>query len=195
MPFIVVYDASALVGNTQRDLLIRIARDGLVQAKWTDRILDEAIAAVQKTRPDIPVEKLARLRQLMIEAVPDCLVSDYEPLIEGLRLRDPADRHVLAAAIKSGAQVIVTADKDFTSEDLAPWNIEPKHPDDFVLDQIEINDRIVWGCIQQIADSRTARLETVDDVLAQLERSGLVRSAAALRGNWAGPYLSGGPTT
>lgn len=48
MAFIVVYDANVLVGNTQRDLLVRIAQSGLVQAKWTDRILDEAMAAVQK---------------------------------------------------------------------------------------------------------------------------------------------------
>jgi predicted nucleic acid-binding protein len=181
MPFIVVYDANVLVGNTQRDLLVRIAQTGLVQAKWTDRILDEMVAAIAKSRPDIPAEKLARLRELMIAAVPDCLVRGHEPLIEGLHMRDSDDRHVLAAAIKSGAQVIVTADKDFTAADLAPWNVEAKHPDDFVLDQIDINDRMIWGCVLQIANSRLARPETVEDVLGQLERSGLVQSAAALR--------------
>jgi predicted nucleic acid-binding protein len=72
------------------------------------------------------------------------MVTGHEPLIDGLHLRDPDDRPVLAAAIKSGAQVIVTADRDFTEEDLAEWNIEAKHPDDFVLDQIDINDRVVW---------------------------------------------------
>lgn len=184
MPFIVVYDACTLVGNSQRDLLIRIAQSGLVQAKWTDRILDEVVGAVQKSRPEVTAEKLARLRQLMYDAIPDGIVTGYEPLIEGLSLRDPDDRHVLAAAIKSGAQVIVTADKDFVPADLAPWNLEAKTPDDFVLDQIDINDRIVWGCVQQIADSRRQRPETVEDVLAQLERSGLLRSAAALRTNW-----------
>ena len=186
MAFIVVYDANVLVGNTQRDLLIRIAQTGLVQAKWTDRILDEAMAAVLKSRPDIPEEKLARLRALMVDAVPDGIISGHEPLMEGLQLRDPDDIHVLAAAIKSGAQVIVTADKDFTPEHLTSWNIEAKHPDDFVLDQIDINDRVIWGCVQQIANSRKGRPETVEDVLAQLERSGLVRSTAALRTNWSG---------
>ena len=83
---------------------------------------------------------------------------------------------MLAAAIRSGAQVIVTADKDFTEIDLAPWDIEAKHPDDFVPDQIGINDRMVWGCVQQIADSRQERPETVSDVLSQLERSGQARS-------------------
>ncbi|HUA27366.1 MAG TPA: hypothetical protein VMC03_00645 [Streptosporangiaceae bacterium] len=68
--------------------------------------------------------------------------------------------------------------------DLAPWNIEAKHPDDFALDQIDIDERIIWGCVQQIANSRRRRPETVEDVLGQLERSGLVQSAAALRRNW-----------
>ena len=181
MPFIVVYDANALVGSTLRDLLVRIAISGMVQAKWTDRILDEALTAVQKTRPDTDAEKLSRLRALMIKAVPDCLVHDYEPLIEGLRLPDPDDRHVLAAAIKSGAQVIVTSDKDFTEEALSPWIIEAKTPDEFVLDQIGINDRQVYACVEAIVNSRKQRPETIEDVLGQLERSGLVQSAAALR--------------
>ena len=181
MPFIVVYDANALYGNTLRDLLIRIAQAGLVQAKWTDRILDEALASVTKRNPDISEEQIVRLRELMIAAVPDCIVRGHEPLIEGLQLRDPDDRHVLAAAIKAGAQVIVTSDKDFTREALEPWDIEARTPDEFVLDQIDIADRMIWGCVQQIANSRTNPPETVDDVLGQLERAGLLRSVAELR--------------
>lgn len=123
----------------------------------------------------------------MIEAIPDCMITGHEALEASLKLRDPDDLHVLAAAIKSGAQVIVTGDKDFTADDLAPWNIEAKHPDDFVLDQIDINGRIIWGCVQQIANSRKGRPETVEDVLGQLERSGLVQSAVALRRNWTLP--------
>jgi predicted nucleic acid-binding protein len=181
MAFVVVYDASALYGNTLRDLLIRIGQTTLIQAKWTDQIVDEVITAVSRNYTDIPAEKLARLRDLMIQALPDAMVRGHEPLIEGLKLRDPNDRHVLAAAIKSGAQVIVTVDKDFTADALAPWNVEPKSPDEFVLDQIDIADRVVWGCLQQIAISRTQRPETVEDILTQLERSGLVQSVAALR--------------
>ena len=85
------------------------------------------------------------------------------------------------AAIKAGAQVIVTADKDFTAEALEPWGIEAKAPDDFVLDLIDLNDRVIWACVEAIVNSRKRRPETVEDVLGQLERSGLVRSAAALR--------------
>ncbi|MCU1642575.1 MAG: hypothetical protein JWN03_2850 [Nocardia sp.] len=146
------------------------------------RILDEAIRSLAAKRPDIPPDKLTRLRQLIIDAVPDCLVTDYEPLIEGLKLPDPDDRHVLAAASKAGAQVIVTSNlKDFPADALASWNVEAKSPDDFVLDQITLDDRVVWACVQQIADSRLHPPETVEDVLDALERAGLVESVAALR--------------
>jgi predicted nucleic acid-binding protein len=127
MPFIVVYDANALYGNAQRDLLIRIAQSGLVQAKWTDQILDEMLSNLGKKRPDIPAEKLGILRDLMNRAVRDCLVTGYESLVESLHLPDPDDRHVLAAAIKSSAQVIVTTNlKDFPEAELQPWNVEVK---------------------------------------------------------------------
>jgi predicted nucleic acid-binding protein len=130
MAFIVIYDANVLYPNTLRDLLIRIANQPhLVQAKWTDKILDEMLDALRKNFPDISEEKTTRLRGLMNDAVRDCLVSGYEPLIDSLDLPDPDDRHVLAAAIKAGAQVIVTRNlKDFPAEKLAPWNIKAKSP-------------------------------------------------------------------
>jgi predicted nucleic acid-binding protein len=126
MTFTVVYDANVLYPNTLRDLLIRIAQSGTVQAKWTNAILDEMGRAL---RPDIPDEKLERLRELMNRAVRDCLVAGYEPLIEGLKLPDPDDRHVLAAAIKAGAQVIVTRNlKDFPNRTSGLGTSRPSRP-------------------------------------------------------------------
>src|SRR5262245_16086316 len=125
MAFIAVYDACVLYPNTTRDLLIRVGLAGLVQAKWTDQILDETFTNLRQNRPELPEDKLIRTRRLMNAAVADCLVTGYEPLIEGLKLPDPDDRHVLAAAIKAGAQVIVTANlKDFPPTDLDQWAIE-----------------------------------------------------------------------
>lgn len=182
MAFVVVYDANVLYGNTLRDLLIRLAMSGRVQARWTNQILDEMQRNLGANRPDIRPEKLGNLRRLMNSAVRDCLVEGYEPLVEGLKLPDPDDRHVLAAAIKAGAQVIVTANlKDFPASVLASWGIEARSPDDFILDQIGLDGRIVWACVQQIADSRNNPPETVEDVLDALEAAGLVEAVAALR--------------
>jgi hypothetical protein len=80
MAFIVIYDANVLYPNTLRDLLIRIAQlPHLVQAKWTDEILDEMLRALRKNLPDISEEKAGRLWQRMNAAVRDCLVVGYEP--------------------------------------------------------------------------------------------------------------------
>jgi predicted nucleic acid-binding protein len=181
MPFVVVYDANALYPNAQRDLLIRIAQAGLVQAKWTAEIVDEMVAARLRRNPELDPAKLDRLKGLINHSVADCLVWGYEPLVTGLKLPDPDDRHVLAAAIKSGAQVIVTANtKDFPAEDLAEFDVEAKTPDDFVLDQLSIDDRIVFACVRDIANCRTSPC-TSEDVLSELENNGLVTSVAALR--------------
>src|SRR6266536_330426 len=86
----------------------------------------------------------------------------YGNTVRNLLIRlDPDDRHVLAAAIKAGAQVIVTADlADFPGEYLAQWGIEARGLDDFVLDFIGINDRVVHACVQQIVDERSNPPET-----------------------------------
>lgn len=181
MAFVVLYDACVLYPNTVRDLLIRIHQAGLVQAKWTDAILDETFRALRASRPDITDEQHERLRTLMMKAVPDCLVTNYEPLMEGLDLPDPRDHHVLAAAIRARAQVIVTDNRrDFPADQVSVWDIDVKTADEFVLDQISLNRQAVYGEIVRIADSRNSPPESVDDVLGHLERSGLIESVAAL---------------
>ena len=171
-----------LYPSTLRDLLIRIAQARLVQAKWTDRILDEVFENLLANRPDLAPTALARTRKLMVCAVRDCLITGYEPLINGLDLPDPDDRHVLAAAIRARAQVIVTSNlKDFPAECLTRWDIEAKSPDEFVSDQVDLNAKVVWGCVQQIADTWRKPPGTPDDVLVTLERNGLLRSVAELR--------------
>ncbi len=67
----------------------------------------------------------------------DCLVTGYESLITSLSLPDKDDRHVLAAAIRCGADSIVTFNiKDFPKSSLEPYGIEALHLDEFVLSQM-----------------------------------------------------------
>ncbi|RZE01725.1 PIN domain-containing protein [Streptomyces albidoflavus] len=181
MTFVVLYDACVLYPNTLRDLLIRVGQKGFVRARWTEMILDEVDRSIARNH-QVPPEKLAHRRILMNRAVRDCLVTGFEPLIEGLKLPDEDDRHVLAAAVRAGAQVIVTNNrKDFPADYLDTWGIERKSADEFVLDLIGLDDRVIYACVQEIATSRRRPPQTFDDVLGQLERSGLARSVTALR--------------
>lgn len=124
MTFTVIYDANVLYPSMLRDLLIRVGQSGLVRARWTDRILDETFRNLKKERPDLDPNKLDRTRELMCRAIPDCTVRDFEelePVFTGLP--DTGDAHVMAAALKVQAQVIVTKNlKHFPTAALHPWS-------------------------------------------------------------------------
>ncbi|MCA9764416.1 MAG: PIN domain-containing protein [Gemmatimonadetes bacterium] len=180
--FSVVYDACVLHPAPVRDLLMRIAVSGLVRVRWTEQILDEMIRSIIRSRPDLSVGALDRTRELMCSAVPDCLVHGFERLIPGIHLPDPDDAHVVAAAIRGGAQAIVTFNlKDFPDHDLESWNIEAKHPDEFVMDSIDLAPGVVLQCLIEQAAALRHPSQTVDEVLETLRSAGLVRSASALR--------------
>lgn len=115
-------------------------------------------------------------------AVRDCLVTNYQRLIPTVTLPDPNDRHVVAAAIRANAQIIVTFNlADFPASELQQWNIEAKHPDDFLLEQIDISPQKVYAAVQRMADDRANPPQTFLDVIRQLESAGLIGSAARLR--------------
>jgi hypothetical protein len=182
MAFIVVYDACVLYPAPLRDLLIRIAKTGIVRARWTETILDECFRNILEQRPDLKPEALKRTRELMTQAVPDCLVTGFETLIEGLTLPDRDDRHVLAAAIRVGAQAIVTFNLvDFPEEKLAPYDIEAKHPDDFVLETIDLAPAAVAKVVSDQAGALKNPPRTAGELLDTLRALGLVRSVAKLR--------------
>ena len=182
MAFVVVYDACVLYPMSVRDLLLRIANTGVVRARYSERILDECFRNIRKNLPHIPEPAIERTRRHMIDGVPDCLVSGYEDLESGLDLPDPDDRHVLAAAIRAGAQAIVTYNlRDFPDHVLERYDIESKHPDEFVLDTIDLAPGAVVQCVTDQATSYRRPPMSVPEMLDTLRRRELVRSVAKLR--------------
>lgn len=142
-----------------------------MRGRWTDRILDEVFVNLVQNRPDLDRAKLARTRELMNASIRDVLVEGYEPLIEAVTLPDPDDRHVVAAAIRAQAQIIVTTNlRDFPAEELGKRNIEAKHPDDFLVDQFHLDAIALHVIVQQIADITARPPMTFSDVLDGLER-------------------------
>ena len=181
MAFIAIYDANVLYPASLRDLLIRLAQTRLFQAKWTDQILDEMVDAIVRAQPEL-ADRLERTRQLMNDAIPDVRVSGYEHLITNLNLPDPDDRHFLAAAIRSNAQVIVTANlKDYPPDQLDLYDIEAQSPDEFVLHVLELAPARVVSVIEDQARALTNPVTTFDDLMERLRAIGLPRAVAAVR--------------
>ena len=182
MAFTVVYDANVLFPAPLRDLLIGIAQTGVVRARWTDQILDECFRNILMRRPDLSDDKLRRTRELMNRAIRDGLVTGYEGLVSAMTLPDPDDRHVLAAAVRAGAQSIVTFNlRDFPEATLSPLGVDAKHPDEFVLEVINLAPGAVASVVVEQArrlKNPPMRLAELIDVLAQ---QGLVQSTAMLR--------------
>lgn len=89
---------------------------------------------------------------------------------------------MLAAAIKAGAQVIVTANlADFPAAKLSSFNVEAKHPDDFVLDLIDVAPATVTLVVNEQAAALRSPPRTVFELLDTLQGQGLVQSVAKLR--------------
>lgn len=181
---ITLYDACVLYPAPLRDFLMQLALTDLFRAKWTDRIHEEWIRNLLINRPDLKRAQLEKIRQLMNSATRDCLVEGYDFLIKSVALPDEDDRHVLAAAIHSKANIIVTFNlKDFPSEVLRQNNIEAMHPDEFIIRLINLNSLAIC----QAAKQHRARLRnpprSVEEYLLTLRNHGLVKTVDHLRGN------------
>lgn len=181
--FTALYDANVLYSNSLRDLLMRLALTDLFRAKWTEDIQHEWTRNLQANRPDIPSERLERLKQLMNEHVRDAIVNGYQDLIPALTgLPDLNDRHVLAGAIVGRADVIVTYNiKDFPASVLDRYDIEAQHPDEFIRHLIGLNESKVCGAIREMRAALKNPALSIDEFLDSFLRAELSLTVAALR--------------
>lgn len=156
-----VLDACVLVPISLADALLRIAEKGLYQPLWSDRILTEAQRAIGRIDPEADVTKRFAA---MHGAFGDARVTGWEELEAGIRLPDENDRHVVAAAIQGGADTIVTANvPDFPAQAFKPLGLEILHPDDFLLDQLDLSPSAILEVIrEQAADSSRPPLTCYD---------------------------------
>src|SRR5262249_22314932 len=111
-----------------------------------------------------------------------CLVTDYEELIPALTLPDPDDRHVLAAAIRARADVIVTINLgDFPAATLKTYGIEAQHPDDFIVHLLDLAPGTVCAAVKRQRESLRNPPKSADERLATFEKQGLAQTVARLR--------------
>lgn len=149
-PFRVVLDACVLYPMHLRDVLLQAAAEGLYQVYWSKEILDEATRNLIANL-EVEESRVVRLVEMMSGAFPEAGVTDYEHLIEAMR-NDPKDRHVVAAAVKAGAQVVVTENIRHFSP--MPEGMEAQTADEFLCNLFDLNPERMMLALAKVCARR-----------------------------------------
>lgn len=125
-------DANALVPYNLMSLLLTMAEHGLLELRWSERVLEETRRTLVK-RIGATAPQAERRIGAMRRAFPEAMVDEEEIVEEGLNCH-PKDRHVLAAAVAGGSTHLVTVNlKDFPEHEVERFGIELVHPEEFLL--------------------------------------------------------------
>lgn len=178
---VVLLDACVLYPAPMRDLLLHLADVNLFTPKWTNQIQEEWVRNLLLNRPDLTAEQLHRTTGAMNEAFADATVTGYETLINAIQLPDPDDRHVLAAAIRCHASLIITANlKDFPTATPSQYDVDPQHPDQFISNLLDLHTSDVLRAFEQQVANLKSPPKTARQVIESLRQTGLTTTADRL---------------
>ena len=178
--FTAVLDTNVIYPVIIRDLLFWFAYYDLYTPKWSNHIFDEWIEVM--LRKGVSTEEAKKRVNKANLAFPDAIVKNYEGLIEHLKLPDQKDRHVLAAAIKTNAHIIVSNNiKDFPEDVLENYGLKIKKADDFLTDIIDLNPKTAIKAFKEmVLNKKNPDLDEFE-ILDCLRRNGLNDTANYLR--------------
>jgi predicted nucleic acid-binding protein len=178
----VVLDANVLFGFALCDTFLRLSDKELFDIVWSDEILQETgrnlIERRGLTQQQVD-RRLAAMRATFEDADQDeKAIAALTPVLTN----DPKDRHVLAAAIVSGAEGIVSFDDDgFTAGALDPYDKQLHHPDEFLCTVLEMHEALTVETIREQAAALRRPRQSEQEVLGALQLAGVPRFVAELR--------------
>jgi len=181
--FVVVLDANVLYPFRVRDALLRFAEVGLFRARWSPKIIDEWKSNLLERKPHLQASIESQVAAMRI-AFPEGCVDGAASLIEGLDLPDPNDRHVLATAIRTGAEHIVTENlKDFPETKLAPFGITAVSADDFLANTFELYPAEALAVMRTMRRAYEKPPFSPGEFIFDLQAKGLPKLASMLKEN------------
>ncbi|MBM3765667.1 MAG: PIN domain-containing protein [Acidobacteria bacterium] len=162
----VVIDACVLANYGLCDTLLRFAElPMLYEPRWSSKIISETVRTLRH-KLDWPIDLVEYFESELSTHFPEAWVAGYEPL-ESLMRNDEKDRHVTAAAVHCGAELIVTFNlRHFRQADLAPWAVRAVHPDEFLVDTLRSSPAIV---LSKLVRQARERKRTLRGLLRSLE--------------------------
>lgn len=166
--FPVILDANVLAESSVSDLFFRLCEEPrLLIPRWTEMIWEETHRTwIDKLK--WPKEIADSRIQAAKEAFPEAMVTDFEPFIERCE-NDPKDRHILAAAIRSHTETIVTMNaRHFKPEHLKPWGVIATPPGEYLKVLYDLDEGVVVSVLHRMAEKRSYG---IDQMLSRLSVS------------------------
>lgn len=185
--FTALIDACSLAGTLRRNLLLSLAEAEFFRIRWSARILDETEAAIGKILDARgyadAADRARRARAAMEAAFEEASVGALDGMMAAAAgFPDPDDAHVLAAALKTQAAVIVTENlKDFPAGVVAPLNIDVRSADAFIADTIDLDPGRAVAAIRRMRERLRRPEKSADTLLLDMEAEGLVQTVDVLR--------------
>jgi len=166
----VFLDTCVLLKSYLCDTLLSIAEAGVYRPLWSSTVMTELERNL--ARRGLDEKQVAHRIGQMNRAFPDAAVTGYEAMTNDMA-NDPKDRHVLAAAVRGGAEVLVTENlRDFPPDAALPYGIEVISQDAFLLDQFELRPADVLGALRRQASRYRREPRDVTALLAILGSPG-----------------------
>jgi predicted nucleic acid-binding protein len=148
------------------DTLLRLAEHpAFYMPRWSAGILEELRRVLLRMHySDAQAERRITAMQTAFE---EACVAGYADLIASMS-NDKKDRHVLAAAVRTGAHAILTENvKHFPSESVESYNIDVLPPDEFLAHQFHLNRELLE---EKLRSQAKARVIPYDDLVHRLAR-------------------------
>ena len=177
MSFPAFLDTCTVFGAAITDFVLDLAERGTFRPLWSEHVLTELQRSL--VRRGIEPGAVEYRIEAMKRAFPDANVTGYEDLISQMTC-DDEDRHVLAAAVRANAEVIVTFNlRHFPQSSLEPYQITSVHPDDFLLDQLDLYPQATLQSLEDTSGRYEKPAMTVETFLGLLAKAGVPRFAEA----------------
>jgi predicted nucleic acid-binding protein len=177
--FSIVLDTNVLYAAPVRDIILRLAEKETFSVHWSEQILQELGRNLEK-KPGLSQDKIESLITELTRAFPDARIDTQN--IDPIKLSAEEDKHVVATAIQSQSEVIVTQNiSDFPSSELALYNLEAQTPDEFLVHHFTLEETKTVRTVTDLLTDLSNPPYTPEEYLSTLEQVGLVTFAQLLR--------------
>lgn len=174
-------DANIFFSTWVTDPLLSFADADFFEPLWSERIMDEVCEHLPEVWSRATPTGIKRYVNLLNQAYPDAAVTGWEPLAPAIVLPDTDDRHVVAAAIRGHADIIVTENlQDFPTDALKPFGMQALSPDAFLYRLLNSDPDEGMAIMRRLVASKHHPPRTLDEEVARLRTLGLSRFADLL---------------